>query len=452
MLPFYTKYLSVDEYGISDLLMIYVSLLLAVITCSITEAIFVFPKGQDELKQKQYFSSGIAFSFVSLIIGLLLFYLSKEFCLYFKFSNTFTNYTWIIYLMVVSSFFQQFFQQFSRSIDKIKVYAFSGVVLTASIATFSFILIPKFRLMGFIYALVLANFTTAFFTFFLSGSYRFFVLNGLKKKIVQEMLVYAIPLVPNVIMWWLISAINRPIMEHYLDLHAVGIFAVANKFPAILNMVFGVFATSWQISVIEEFYKNGYTDFYNKILRVLFFVLTLCSCTFAIFSKYMVIFMVDEKFIESWKYIPILTIAILFSSLSGFVGTNFLAVKKSKYYFYSSIWGAISGVCLNFLLIPLWGLFGAAMSIVIAHGVMSFSRILYSWKYVQIKNIHIYIIMLIINVFVIITMFYISNIYYKSVVVVVLFTCFISINFSLIQDFKLLLQNFISKVIKKRYN
>ena len=46
MLPFYTSFLSVADYGTVDLIQVYVQLLVGLCTCTLTEAIFVFPKGQ----------------------------------------------------------------------------------------------------------------------------------------------------------------------------------------------------------------------------------------------------------------------------------------------------------------------------------------------------------------------------------------------------------------------
>ena len=54
---------------------------------------------------------------------------------------------------------------------------------------------------------------------------------------------------------------------------SVGILAVANKFPMLLTMVYGVFTYSWQISVLEEFKSEGYKMFYNRIFRILLVVL-----------------------------------------------------------------------------------------------------------------------------------------------------------------------------------
>lgn len=46
MLPFYTKWLSPTDYGTTDLITVYASLLTSAVTLSMHEAIFVFPLNQ----------------------------------------------------------------------------------------------------------------------------------------------------------------------------------------------------------------------------------------------------------------------------------------------------------------------------------------------------------------------------------------------------------------------
>ncbi|MDR0364995.1 MAG: polysaccharide biosynthesis protein, partial [Bacteroidales bacterium] len=57
MLPFYTRWLSVEDYGTTDIINVYVSLLLGLATACVAEAVFIFPKGQPVERQKAYFSS-----------------------------------------------------------------------------------------------------------------------------------------------------------------------------------------------------------------------------------------------------------------------------------------------------------------------------------------------------------------------------------------------------------
>lgn len=442
MLPFYTEWLSVADYGATDLISVYVTFLLSIVTCCLSEAIFIFPKDQELEKQKKYFSSGLIFVAICFIIVGLLFALTRQVFLTYQISNTFTDYTWFIWGMIVATFLQAYIQQFSRSIDKVRVYAVSGIILTALTALFSFVLMPRFGLYGYLYAQILSLLFSALYTFLAIKGYRYFSTDIKSISFCREMLKYSIPLIPNGIMWWLVGALNRPIMEDKLGLDAVGIFAVANKFPSIIIMLFTVFIYSWQISVIEEFKKEGYKEFYNKILRILFLGLTLVSCLMAIFSKLIISVMADEKFYEAWKYVPILCIAVLFSSLSGFVGTNFSATRESKYYFYSSIWGALASILFNFLLIPNYGLWGVALAVVLSYMVMAISRIMYSWKYVQIDNAFSYLAMLIVNVCVIFVTYYIDNILLKSITFSILFLIFLLINKSLYPD----LRNLFNKI------
>lgn len=431
MLPFYTKWLTVSEYGIVDIITIYSGFLLGIVSWSIAEAIFIFPNGEKKENQSAYFSSGLFFVLVSFLVTALLFFAIKQVFQIFNFENSFEKYTWLIYWMIVTTFIQNYMQQFSRSIDKIKVYAISGVLLTAFTAIFAFLLIPKYGIDGFILSQIFAFIFAAMYSFLFSKGYSFLSIKYINKAKLKAMLRYSIPLIPNGVMWWIISGLNRPILEYYSGTSAVGLFAVANKFPALISIVFLIFISSWQISVIEEFKKEGYKEFYNKVLRVVFFLITFVSCVLGMFSKVVIAFMADEKYFEAWRIVPILSIAVFFSSLSGFTGSNFSATKESRYFFYSSIWGAIASVFFNFILIPSMGVYGAAIAVVLAFAVMAVSRIKYSWRYVQITNFISYMLMLVINVLVVLTLFYVQNVIFKTISYCILLGTLIFINRSM---------------------
>jgi O-antigen/teichoic acid export membrane protein len=446
MLPFYTKWLSVEDYGVTDIIGIYAGFFLGFISLSIADAIFVYPKDKDALVQKKYFSSGLFFTLICFSIAAIGFFIAKCVFSYFHIVNSFTEYAWTIYFLILAIFIQMYLQQFTRCIDKMNIYAISGIVLTTLIALFAFLLIPSFGIMGFVYAQILAYVGTALYTFIGSKLYTYISFKSIRLPYYKEMIYYSVPLIPNGIMFWVIGSLNRPVMEVSLGVYGIGIFAVANKFPSMVSMVFAVFANSWQISVLEEFNKENFEQYYNKMLRVIFSLLVMLSCGVAIFSKQIVALFADAKFYEAWQLVPVLTLAILFSSLSGFVGTCFSAVRKSKYYFYSSIWGALASVLLNLLLIPYLGLFGAALAVVLSHFVMAITRILYSWQYVKITNFHLYGLMLLLNVLVIGITLLIDNQLIKVLSYILLFISFLIINKGMKTDFITLIKKILDKL------
>jgi O-antigen/teichoic acid export membrane protein len=171
----------------------------------------------------------------------------------------------------------------------------------------------------------------------------------------------------------------------------------------------------------------------------LFFIITISS-------KLIIYIFTTEEFYEAWKYIPILTLGVILSSISGFAGSTFSASRESKYFFYSSIWGAVSSLLFNFILIPLFGIMGAALSVVISFAVMAVSRIVYSWKYVKIRNIRIYILILLVCILTVFVMVYVQVALLKYSFIACLFILFVCINLGLKEDFLKLYQGIKQKL------
>lgn len=434
MLPFYTKWLPVADFGTVDIINIYASFLLSLATCSIAEAVFVFPKGQEKEEQIKFFTSGIHFIFFSFIFLFFILFAVKFVCGLLDISNSFINNIWLIYGILTTSAIQQYAQQFSRSIDKIEVYSISGIILTATTIIFSFILIPRHGVLGYVLALCLAPLVTAAYTLAASGATKFYRPQMGNMKSCRKMLKYSIPLVPNTMMWWLVGSLNRPVMEAFVGIEAIGLYAIAHRFPSVITSAFSMFAISWQISVLEEFGKPGYTVFFNKVFRWVVFLMILLSCVLSVFSSLIIDILVDSRYYESWRYIPVLTLSSVYMSISGFAGSNFSATKESKYFFYSSVWGALTAILANLILIPTIGIMGAAISVVLSFIVMSFSRCYYCWKYVKIEKIVRIAICLVLNLLVVLEVLCVQIIILKSLLLLVTFLLIVLVNVDIFKE------------------
>lgn len=267
-----------------------------------------------------------------------------------------------------------------------KVYCFSSLLYAACAALFAFLLIPKFGLYGFIWSIVLANICGFIYSAISIRIHQYIGFSAIQMSKWKEMIDYALPLIPNATIWWVISSMNRPFMEHSLGLAAIGLFAVANKFPTLVSTVFGIFSNSWQISVLQEYHTPSFKDFYSKMSLLYIPLLILISCLLALFSEFLVSSFVDIKFYEAWKYVPIISLAVIGMGVGSFVGSIFSAVKKSKYYLYPTILGGVLTLVLNFLLIPWLGLWGASLSFVLSHFSICLSRVYYSHKIIKNNN------------------------------------------------------------------
>lgn len=103
MLPLYTNWLSPADYGVTDIMGVYAGLLLNVVACDVSDAIFVFPSGATDVEIKKYYSSGFFFQvFCSLLCALAFFLLT-----FTGAKNIFFEYIWYVYGILISNLFQK---------------------------------------------------------------------------------------------------------------------------------------------------------------------------------------------------------------------------------------------------------------------------------------------------------------------------------------------------------
>lgn len=389
LLPVYTHYLSTAAYGESDMINVYASILLSLITCCVADGMFVFPKKEDENGKKGYFTSGLVFVVCSFII--VAFFLSLLDKIFENQQGVLLLDKWWIFLMSFSMFICHYFQQFALSLEKTLLYSVSGVVLTILMAALAIILLPIFGLPGYLLSIIFANVGSALFLLISCRQYNYISPRHLDKDYLKRLLNYGIPLIPNSAMWWLMNGLNRPIMEVHLGLSAIGIYSVAYKFPTVLSMLFQVISHSMSITVVDEYGKPDFNVFYNRVLRVLTMSVLLVGTILCVLSKWLIVVFADAEFFSAWQYMPVLTLAVIFQSMGAFIGNIFMAEKQSKYFFYSSIWGAGASILFTILFVYLWGLYGVCIAIAASFLVMFVLRVFYAWDKINLFSIYYYL-------------------------------------------------------------
>jgi len=370
MVPLYTSYLTTADYGVSDLITITVSLLSPFLTLATSEGIIRFTLEKDSDKKD-------VFSF-SIFIGVI------GFCLLLTFSpilapyTSFEQYYPLFLLYYVVSVLCLLFQQFVKGLDHVRTYAISGFLGTAGTIIFNivFLVFLNAGIEGYLYSMILGLAIPAMYLFIREHLYRYFK-NILKVNRIFEkkFLLYCLPLVPNQICWWINNSSDKYIMNFYWGLSLTGVYSVSYKIPSILNVISTIFFSSWQISAIDDFGSKKSKNFFANVYEMYFELYTIVASFLILLIKVAAKILFAKDFFNAWPYAAILVLASMIQAMGTFVGTVYTTSMKSKMILYTTLLAAGVNTGLNFVLIPNYGAYGAAIATTIGYLALLIVRI-----------------------------------------------------------------------------
>ena len=378
MVRYYTGVLTTSEYGIVDLIIATATFLMPMITLGIHEGVFRFSMDKNG-DQSKVLSSGILIAFIGNLFLLLLIstvHLDYEFW----------GYRTMIWLVCFTSSINTIMASYCRGIEKSKLYAMSGIVQSIIQIVSSVILISGMRLQmeGYIYATAIANSLTAvIIAIGIRKSVRFRL--RIDKALSKRMLIYSAPLIANSICWWVMSSIDKYVILAQLTTADNGLYSAAGKVPALITMIGLIFFQAWQLSSVAESQSADKEAFYNKIFHLMHITLVLASMALLILIRPIYSILVGPAFDGCWQYTPFLIMSLIFSFFASFLGTNYIAMKKTGGALSTSAIAAALNTILNILLIQKWGLSGTAFATMISYIVLWILRMRNTAKYVKIR-------------------------------------------------------------------
>lgn len=378
MMPVYTYSLATGEYGNFNLIVQTANLLMPVVTVGMSQAIIRF--GVDRSYNRPDVFSTSFYSTVAAFLALLCFspllgmmgFLGK--------------YTWLLMLYILMSSFRQICSQFTRAKGATKLFALDGMISTATNCLFTIIFLLGFHMgvTGALLAVILSDFLSILFLFWAASLYRYLRLRGINRMTWKSMLKFALPLIPTQIFWWIVSVSDQYLVAFMISDSANGIYAAAYKVPTILMVVATIFMDAWQISAVQE--NNAQrARFFTKVFNAYQVIMLFASACLIPFSKLLTKILTSDAYYESWKYIPFLILATAFCNLVNFTGSVYMVEKRSVAALITTIMGAAINCGLNVILIPLWGIQGAAVATFISYFVVFVVRMIHTRQFIHIR-------------------------------------------------------------------
>lgn len=370
LLPLYTHVLTTEEYGVADLVFTLGQLLLPVVSLAIFNGLLRYGLMQNVESQDALNCASKVYAAGCLIMILLTPLL--------KGIPTLGTQRWYLCGYVISSFAVSNNLVYLKVKDKNKLYALLSILqtLTLIICNVVLLVVLDYGVQGYLLSYIISNMVTAVSALICGGMILDLKESVYHSSLMRSMIVFSLPYILNDISWWAIHSSNKLFVEFLLGSAVLGIYTTASKIPSLVNVLASIFTQAWGLSSIKEYDSSNDTSFYSTVfLYFIIFVFGVCIVAVSVIKFFMKIY-VSEAFFDAWRYIPLLLLGAVFSAISAFAGSLLGAMKKTGSLMWSTFVAGITNIALNLILIPICGLWGAAIGTLAAHIIVAIIRLI----------------------------------------------------------------------------
>ena len=360
MTMLYTRCMTEAEYSTADLLYNTVNVLVPLVTFSMADAIIRFGMDREYDCKRVYTGANVC-----VLIGMTIFML---FTPLISKNETIGGYTFLLYIYCYFSCFRQMASQFVRARGYVKLFAADGILSTFIQIIANLILLLGFKLgvTGYVLSIVIADVCSLLFLTSVASLHKCLDTFYIDKKVIGEMLRFSAPLIPTYLLWWVTSASDRWFVINMVGDTENGIYSIAYKLPTLLMLVTTMFYQAWQMSSIEERNSRGLGKFYETVFGAYSSLLYIAAAGLIMLCKPLTLILTGtaegSRFQEAYVFTPVLIIAMIFQCFCQFFSSVYTTKKRSLNSCATAFVAAVVNIILNFLLIPQYGVWGAAIA------------------------------------------------------------------------------------------
>lgn len=392
LLPIHTAYLSQHDYGILILLLSFIGIATVFTTYGLNVSFLRwYVPETDEEERKRIFSIcyyGIAGMTLLLTVIILTSSTSLASALLRDtgYKPMFMMAGLILLMDSLFHFPQMLLQARKNSFGYIGV-VFLNVTLNLGLSWY-FIVKLGFGINGVLYSALIAGFAAFVVTIPL-------VLKHLRLHFsierYKEFVKYGIPYVANFLFVVLIDLSDRFLLERFIDAEKVALYSANYKIGAAMAIVVNAFRLAWHPFFLSLSNSPDAKRTFGRVFSYFF----LLSCGLFLFISIFIndivrvnvggFHLIAEKYWEGTFIIPWILFSYLISGAYIIFAAGIHIQKKTKYTPLFTGAGLLTNIVANIILIPILGIYGAAISTVLGYGVMTIIQYITVQKFYYVK-------------------------------------------------------------------
>ncbi|MBF84420.1 MAG: hypothetical protein CL489_08065 [Acidobacteria bacterium] len=205
------------------------------------------------------------------------------------------------------------------------------------------------------------------------------------RSVAREMLQFGFPRVPQGVMHQGMMMSDRFFLALYLPLEQVGVYLIGISIASVVKLYPAAFTTAWMPFAFDSMRRADAPRLFGRLASYAFTVLSFLTLALACLAGPVVELMTPHTFHASARIVPFLALGMAIQSTSDFLSTSINVAKRTHAYPIATAVAGFVSLSGYFLLIPRWGLFGAAASLVAGQIVFVATLSYFAQRYFPIR-------------------------------------------------------------------
>jgi len=394
LIPIYTHYLSTQDYGILTLIQAFVAVIIVLFSLSLNGAASRYHfVGKDLYKRFHYGNVFLSVIIIAFVFSIILFFI-KNYIFKIIGNIPINPYFYlaisISYLSIIFSIYQLKLQMEHRAIH----YSINSIIKFFIMAIFSIIFVVYYKqgAEGVLYGqLISLLFIGIFIVFHLSKEIKY----NLNIKLLKRNIKYSIFLVPHNLSGIALQLMDRFFISNMINISQAGIYALGGQISGIIGILSVLINRAATPSILKAFKDKNYEYLKDlSIINIMF--ISILAMFFSLFSNNIILLIAPTEYAQSAIIINILSLYFIFQMYYFMiVGVLFYVERATKLMPLITFLSLICNLVLNYFLIRLYGMIGAAIATLLSIMIVVYLVIIISNKYIKVGFNHFKIHMII---------------------------------------------------------
>ena len=286
----------------------------------------------------------------------------------------------ILSILASSSIFLfQIMQMYYRSKGEARKYIKFSMLYSVAGLLLNFLFLTLFEdnVFAMLSSSLLNSLLLSIVAFYILREYIFWEYFNL--KLVKKILKYTVPLVPGAIALLLFSQSDKLILVKYISKEQLGVYTMAFTLGLSMSYIGSAFFMGYQPIFYEKIASNLKLDIEKQFSKNVFLIIGALLISW--FTIYIIYNFIDIKYISGLKISLLIALAYSMMTFAQMMELHLTYIKKTSIVSIIYGIGGILTVLILILLVPLYGGFGASISLCIGAFFISIFMYVFGQKY-----------------------------------------------------------------------